>query len=378
MTARFDRPAAGPTHDGRDRLIGLDVSRAVALIGVVVMNYRGMIGQEQDTVTGPSLLTRIFDIRTGVLSTRFAATFVVVAGIGVALLTKSARSSNDASQIFASRQRLLRRGIVLLVVGYFLDMFWPGTILFYYGVYFIIAAFIFRWSTRSLLVIVFGTIVATIGVSDWRRSRLLDGDPTSWTSPSRIESLQDFWARAFLGYTHPVLPWLVFLVIGMVIGRHMSAVRTRSHMISAWLIGATAGSYLGASIVRSLDVDRHSLVHVLTSMQPDERGLAYIVSTSCIAVLAFIGVSAVAERFHSAPMVVALQRAGQLSLTLYLGHVLFYYAIVEWFGWGVGTGLGAAISLALAYWVIAIVIGSWWHHRVGPGPAEWVYRRIGG
>jgi uncharacterized membrane protein YeiB len=72
----------------------------------------------------------------------------------------------------------------------------------------------------------------------------------------------------------------------------------------------------------------------------------------------------------------ALQRAGQLSLTLYLGHVLFFYIVYDWLGWN--SGLGWALLLATLYWVLAIVVGSWWHHRIGAGPAERLYRLLGG
>ncbi len=378
MTVDFDRPAAGRTRDGRQRMVGLDVARALALIGVVVMNYHGMISYASGDETSSSLIDRIFDIRTGVLSTRFAAAFVLVAGVGVTLLTESARTSGNASHIVDARVRLLRRGFVLLIAGYFLDMSWPGTILFYYGIYFLIAAFIFRLSTRSLVLIAVGTTAVTLGVSTWRRSRLLDGDATQWVSPSNIESVQDMLARAFLGYTHPVFPWLVFLVAGMVIGRHLDRFASLGRRPIALFVALIATAYLVTSFVRDLDVDDRSILYVLTSMQPDERGLAYIVSTTFLAVLAFAVISRTAERYRSTAAVIALTRAGQLSLTLYLGHVLFYYAFVEWLDWGFGSGLGSAIALALAYWVLAMAFGSWWHHRIGPGPAEWLYRRLGG
>lgn len=376
MTAAFDRPAEGRTREGTARVIGLDVSRAVALIGVVMMNYHGMINYSGNWEPSRSLIDRAFDIHTGILSTRFAATFVVVAGIGITLLTNSARSSDDRSVVLEARIRLARRGVVLVVAGYFLDMAWPGTILFYYGIYFLLAAAIFRFSSRVLIAIASVDVATTLAVSVWRRSRLLAGDAPTWISPADIDSPQDLFARAFLGYTHPVLPWMTFLIIGMVIGRNLPRLRPRR--IGITLMGVLAATYVATSIVRSFDVDGHAVVYVMSSMQPDERGFAYIVSTACIAILAFVVISFVAEKCRSAKLVIALQRAGQLSLSLYFGHVLFHYLVVEWLGWGVGPGLGAAILFAVGYWAMAITVASWWHHRVGPGPAEWLYRRLGG
>ena len=88
--------AGGVTRDGSgevprraeiERLPGPDVVRAVALIGVVVMNYHGYLIIRGGARTG-GWAAELFDPWTGPLSTRFAATFVLVAGVGVTLLTR--------------------------------------------------------------------------------------------------------------------------------------------------------------------------------------------------------------------------------------------------------------------------------------------------
>ena len=33
---------------------------------------------------------------------------------------------------------------------------------------------------------------------------------------------------------------------------------------------------------------------------------------------------------------------------------------------------------AAAFWVVAITAAAWWHRRRGIGPAEWLYRQLGG
>ena len=82
---QFDHDPAGRTSSGARRIIGLDVTRALALIGVVVMNYHGYLNGGE-TSGPPTVWDRLFHPWTGVLSTRFAATFVLVAGMGVTLL----------------------------------------------------------------------------------------------------------------------------------------------------------------------------------------------------------------------------------------------------------------------------------------------------
>lgn len=366
-TTPFDHPPAGRTSSGRERTIGLDVARAVALIGVVVMNYHGMMNFRGPDAPPDDLLNRIFDIRTGVLTTRFAATFVLIAGISVVFLTSSDRPHGA---------RLVRRGLVLLFVGYFVNEAWPGTILFYYGAYFVCAALLCRLRSRHLAALATVATAVAVGVAAWRRQRELDGFSTTWMNPAEIDSLGDFFFRVAIGYTHPLCPWLTFFCIGMIMGRNWSRLTTRPVPIALAALGAVVASYGLATVAR--DRRDGALVNVLTAMDPNSRGLLYVVSTAGIAVLAVLVLDRLAETFRRSRMVRPLQRAGQMTLSLYLLHILYYYAVVEWFGWFSATGLGAALLLALSYWILSIAGAAWWHHRLGRGPAERIYRWLGG
>ena len=77
-------PAHTPT---RERLIELDVLLAVAQIGVCVMNYHGYLLNRSGDQAATGFFDRVFDPWQGPLSTRFAAVFVTVAGMGVALMS---------------------------------------------------------------------------------------------------------------------------------------------------------------------------------------------------------------------------------------------------------------------------------------------------
>ncbi|MCU1504891.1 MAG: hypothetical protein JWM12_4245, partial [Ilumatobacteraceae bacterium] len=77
-----------------DRIIDLDVTRAIALVGVVLMNYQGYLIIDGGT-QGTSFVNRVFDPFNGPLTTRFAAVFVMVAGMGITLMTKRSRLSGD-------------------------------------------------------------------------------------------------------------------------------------------------------------------------------------------------------------------------------------------------------------------------------------------
>jgi uncharacterized protein len=371
----FDRPAASLTTSGSPRLVALDVVRAVALVGVVAMNYVGALVRPG---LDRGFWGRVFDPYTGTLSTRFAATFVLVAGIGVTLLTERARRSDDPEELRRARLSLARRGLLLYLVGYVLDFTWPGTILFYYGAYFLLAAVLFRLATRWLVVIGLGAGVTASSVATWaawKRDRL---ERVTWLGFDRIESIQDLVVRTFLDYTHPVLPWIAFLCAGMIVGRHLSTLAAWRWRIASIAAAVVVLIYAVATVLDRTSSRDGVIVAHLTSLQTYDRGLLYLASTLGIAIVAFLVVSALAERFSSTSLVVHFQRAGQLSLSLYLLHVLAYALAVNQFGWIGGGSLSTALWFAGGFWLVGLAVASWWHHRIGRGPAEAVYRVFGG
>ena len=185
MTAisRGPTTAVGTTR----RLPGPDVVRAVALIGVVVMNYHGYLILRGSTTPRTGWLEELFDPWTGPLSTRFAATFVLVAGVGVTLMTastveRSGRDPADAdarSSLTTMRWRLVRRGVALYVFGLLLDGIWAGTIIPYYGLMFVFAAALFTWRSRWVILAGFAAALAGAALRWWQFERNLDGANTS-------------------------------------------------------------------------------------------------------------------------------------------------------------------------------------------------------
>ena len=93
------------------------------------MNFHGYLNGGQEHINR-SYAERAFDTYDGPLSTRFAATFVLVAGMGVTLLTNRSRMSGDKTAINDNRWRHARRGLLLFVFGLLIEWIWPGTILF--------------------------------------------------------------------------------------------------------------------------------------------------------------------------------------------------------------------------------------------------------
>ncbi|MDA2967038.1 MAG: DUF418 domain-containing protein [Actinomycetota bacterium] len=374
----FNHPAGGSTSFGTSRQIGLDVTRAVALIGVVVMNFHGTL---DDWRIANDFWHRVFNIYTGALSTRFAATFVVVAGIGTALLSRKAFGANrDVAKhdLARLRLRLVRRGALLLFGGYLLNHAWPGTILFYYGVYFMLSAIFIMWKSRSIIFVALATALSATAIATWEASRQKDGHSTNWLHPRSIDSISDLILRIFVDYTHPVFPWLAFFCIGIVMGRNLEIVKTKRRAILLLCCALIVLCYSVSAILDHFDLRANEIVYRLTSLHPYNRSLLYTVSTTAIAVIAFVVISQLAEKHQHRKIVVHLQRSGQLTLSLYLLHVLVFYIFVDWAHLISSSGLDTALIFATGFWVFAITIASWWQHHFGQGPVERLYRAIGG
>ncbi len=329
--------------------------------------------------TQPSVWERMFNPLTGPLTTRFAATFVLIAGIGVSLFTQRVRASNNRADIQHARIVLLRRGTLLYFLGYFVQWIWPGTILFYYGAYFIIAAAVFAWSTKRLIALSGASIIIAAGLSWWRASQLLDGNNTRWLSPSP-NSPRNLLIRTFVDYTHPVFPWIVFFVAGIMLGRHihhLSKIRLRL-MFAAILLMLTTHAANFLFTPSSQIADRDFVLAKLLSTQPLDRGMLFSLGTLATAVVALCLVSFIVERAPHLAFTQLLARAGRMTLSVYLLHVVFFNLVVHQLHWVGGTGLDTALVLSLSFYVVALLLASGWNKHFGLGPAERVYRAFGG
>lgn len=355
-----------PTPDTPGRVIDLDVVRAVALIGVCVMNYHGYLNGGA-AATDESFWGNVFDPWTGPLSTRFAATFVTVAGMGVSLLTRRSVAGGDRAEISADRWKLIRRGALLFAFGYFLDWVWPGTILFFYGAFFIVAAFLFTLRSRWLVAIGAGAALAAAGLQSWAlhndASWLFDGESEYTHSPRDL--LFDTVVRG----THPLLPWLVFLCAGMVLGRLVPwKVELRIQLAFGGVLCIATGYMLSGN----LPWDDH-----LQTTFPYDRGVLYSLTTVGSSLVAISLIGAIAGATSRSPITEMLAVTGRTTLSIYVLHVVVFNLVVHWWGWiDEGSGLAAALVFASVFWLFAILSANAWRLWRPLGPLEWVYRRF--
>jgi uncharacterized membrane protein YeiB len=362
------------------RTPSLDVARALALIGVVVMNYHAYLNPKSAYFqVSPSVWDRLFNPLSGILTSRFAAAFVVIAGIGVSLMTNKARESNDAAAMRNYRLVLFRRGLLLYVIGYGLQWIWPGTILFYYGAYFMLAAFIVAQRTRALIVIAAVCVASAAALSVWRANEMLAGNPTAWLSPNP-NTPRNLMIRTFLDYTHPIFPWFAFFCAGLILGRSWS----RFSLFRQQLLAISFAVLVIAHGLRALLTPKNPtttaqfLRKTLVSTQPFDRGALYVIGTLATVLCALVCVVWITDGVSTQRLTQSLARAGQMSLSIYLAHIAFFNLIVNRLHWVRSTGLDTTLALSIAFYLVALSMGSWWVSRYGRGPAERAYRFFGG
>lgn len=355
----------------RERAIEVDALRGLALIGVCVMNYHGYLVQFGGDWPPRTFMDRVFDPWSGPLSTRFAAVFVTIAGISITLLTRRAVASGERQRISDARVTLVRRGVLLYSFGFFFNWVWNGTILFFYGAFFVIGAVVFTLRSRWLVVIGASAAVAAAAVRWWALQRDSTGHETKWLLQSPAvdpHSPKELLLDTFLRGTHPLLPWLVFLCMGMVLGRLLPF--TRELRTRAAVAGA---SCLAVGYVARTFLPWHA---TLRSTQPFDRGVFYVLTTVGSTLLAIAVLGALFERTATAPLTRALADAGRTTLTLYVGHALVFNVLVHQLRWVRPGGLGTSLWFALVYWVLAVFAAVELHRHVEHGPLEWAYRRF--
>jgi uncharacterized membrane protein YeiB len=256
---------------------------------------------------------------------------------------------------------------------------WPGTILFYYGAFLLISAVMCTWSNRSLVAVSAASIAVSTGLSAWRGYQFFEGNFTQWLSPAP-NSPRNLLIRTFIDYTHPVFPWITFICAGIILGRNLERLAQLRTRIMLWSGVALFVTFLIRTFVMpdSLSTQSDFVLQRALSTNNHDHSVLHVTSTLAVALLAFCCISFVTDSRVNGRAVTFLARTGQMTLSIYLAHVLVFNLVVNWLNWVRPTGLDTALVLSLAFYVVAVPASSQYFRRFGIGPCERVYRAFGG
>lgn len=347
------------------RLHGLDIARGLAVLGMVVVNVKISLAAE---VKGPEVLAML----AAPLSGRAAATFVVLAGIGVSLMGGRARRSGDPAARRAVQVTLLRRCLFLLGAGLLLLAGgWVADILHFYAVYLTIAA-VLLFAPGWVLGLV--TAIAVVGFYaalpwyerawDWETFEYAD----LWTPLGFVHNL------LFNGF-HPVFPWVAFVLYGMGLGRtDLRDARTQRRMV--------VGGVAVAAVTTALSTGLSALagdpeLTELLSTQPMPPGLLYLLAGGGTATAVIGACLWATTRWPDAAPWRALRPLGLHALTHYVAHY-FFLIVPLYVMFGMEADMRVAWGASLAYGALGMAFSAAWQGRYGRGPLSALMRRITG
>lgn len=208
------------------RILGFDLARAYAILGMYFVNFNLVFGDYTDR----SPLGTFLSLFSGNAST----VFVMLAGMGVALMSRRAQAGTPELRAGIRRQ-LHRRAWFLIGLGLLLALWWPADILHFYGAYLHLAALLVFLPPRAYLWAAAGAVLGFHALLAWIPYE------TGWDFATL--HYQDFWTlRGFLRSTfyngwNPVLPWMAYFLVGMYLGRQdWTQARVQARMAGTGLL----------------------------------------------------------------------------------------------------------------------------------------------
>lgn len=233
--------AAAPS-DRPGRVIGVDVARGLALIGMMAVHVFATF----DRHGTPTLATVL-------AAGRSATTFVLVAGVSLAFLSGGQRVVEGRARTAAAAGiavRALLIGAIGLLLGYAADAIEVEVILPYYAALFLLAIPLLGRRPRTLAL----AAAALIAVAPVVTLALVDADGPSFrgSDNATFDTLVDDPSGLIVGLLvtgpYPVLAYLAYLCAGLAIGR----LDLSSRRLATWLLGGGLCLALTARIVSAV------------------------------------------------------------------------------------------------------------------------------
>lgn len=240
LCARWSRVVRPP------RVAGLDLARALAVIGMIAAHVGG----------APPLVLDEPGTWAGVVHGRSSLLFALVAGVSIALLARGVRTA-PADEVRRVRLTLVGRGAVVLLLGVLLELVGSpvAIILSFYGVVFLLVAPIVGWSTRRLLVVVGLLVAVAVPLVALAKTVGLAGGSG---------------AQLVLLSMYPLPVWLALALAGIVVGRgDLFSVRRAVSLVGVGVVLCAAG-YGGAMFLTPAVDDSPGVT------EPDGSGSSYV------------------------------------------------------------------------------------------------------
>ena len=353
------------------RIIGIDVARAISIIGMIIVNFKIVFGGQ-----GTKWMENFAEFFEG----KASATFVTLAGVGIALMTNSAIKNGNLEKLKKSKYQILKKSLFLFIIGLSYFLIWPADILHYYAIYMTILVLFLNVSNRTLLIIV-GVFILLFPIllfffnyeKEWNFETFSYSG--FWTPTGFIRNL-------FFNGFHPVIPWIAFMFLGLWFGRQdlVNQQFLKKTFIISFIIFLIMHCISFASIkfLSAGQPDTKELVTQIFGLQPMPPMPIYML-TGCSFALMLISLSIiVSNKFETNFLVQSLHKTGQLALTFYLAHIIIGMGIINEINPNkIGKyTIDFSLPYALIFSILCIVFAVFWTKYKKAGPLEWLMRKL--
>lgn len=298
-------PEQGSSESGDNRIEGLDVARALAIVGMVMVHFGPNSPPPDDW------LSLFYGLSHG----RASLLFVILAGIGMTLLV----GHRNRERWTRAWPRLLVRISVLLPVGLALQLMdvSVSVILHFYAVFFLLA--IPATVLRDGALLVCAGLTAIAGPVAYA---ILEDARPEWLIRYKQVALDDapgviVRELLFTG-SYPAMVWMAPFLFGMWLGRRqLNNLGTRLALFVSAVTVVAASVWLGPLIP-------NGAWSQLASAEPHSQAIRWLVESTAAAtaVLAVCLVLTDLLKRFMGPLIAM----GQLALTIYVGHLFLVAA----------------------------------------------------
>jgi uncharacterized membrane protein YeiB len=380
-----DRPAGLSPAPSTGRLLGIDLARGLAVLGM----YAAHVGPDPEA-GGP--LGLVMELARG----RSSALFALLAGFTLVLITGRPHPLTGR----AGRQavtRMIIRSVVLIALGFALTALDTDVdvILAFYGLTFLVILPLYRLRARTLALLaavcalvmpqVLYAVRLSIEEGSWADA-IVAADPLA-----RVSDTDGFMELLFTG-EYPVLTWASFMLAGMAVARldlTRRAVRGRLAVTAGVLaILGHGGSWLALRLVPharatvaaatdggsaasawwsdtvGLVVDDTPAAWLLVGAPHSQTTFSVLGNTGAALLVVVACVTAMERLPRFATLVGPVRALGMTALTAYVLHIL---AIREF---GMKDGTGPALFDLLLHGSVAMLLATAWTRRWRRGPLE--------
>jgi uncharacterized protein len=385
-----------------ERIVIVDVLRAVALLGIVITHASGgyLAGRppSPDFMSFTPLDHWVADLCNLLTFGKFFTIFSFLFGLSFAIQMRSAAQKDAA---FAGR--FLWRLVVLALIAVVHGAFYTGDILIIYAILGVLLIPLRNLNTKFLVIAGLVLVLNIPGVL--LNLRQISAPPPSPEQQQiAAEQRQSFALMAQRQYEakragtvmdviHTNFTdalalkvffqlrtgrlWVTFglFLLGLAAGRAQifrdNDTNRRFFRALLWTAAPVAAVTTAIAIAHPAGFAVASLTDVLASF-------SWTVQQIALSAFYVAGVTLLLWRAPARGLLPQLAPAGRMGLTVYLTQTVF--GLTLFYGFGLGLmgemGVAASVGFAILFFIIQMLLAKAWLARFAMGPVEWLWRRL--